>query len=420
MSKNAIGLLRLTLAPGLGPILIRRAIDTFGGVDNVLGARAQTLMNVDGIGPKKAELIARGLGKAEQLARDELDLAERLGVRVIGWDEAEYPPLLRQIADPPPVLYVRGRLGLGETSPDASSRAARDQQYTVAIVGSRTCSHYGMEQAERFAAALAQAGLTIVSGGARGIDSAAHHAALRVRGETIAVVGSGLAECYPPENRELFREIAEGGNGGGGAVVSELPLRTPPAAENFPARNRIISGISLGVLVIEAGRKSGALITARLAAEEHGREVFVLPGRVDSPASEGSLDLLKDGGGLLVTCADDVLRGLEASARHQFDGTHEARYATPAVQPSLYADEPAHAVSRSSPSPASTVNGVGIRDAGLSDSQRALVAALDEPRSVDDLARLLNTSPAALRVDLTMLEVKGRVRRQGTLVGLAR
>lgn len=413
MNVRTDHLLCLTLVPGLGPILIRRAIETLGSAENVLGARAQTLMNVEGIGPKKAESIARGLGKVDELARQELGFAEQLGVRIVGWDDAEYPPLLRQIPDPPPVLYVRGRLGPG-TPNGASGQVVRDQQYTVAIVGSRSCTRYGVEQAEKFAAALAQAGLTIVSGGARGIDSAAHHAALRVKGQTIAVVGSGLAECYPPENKDLFREIAEQG-GEGGAVVSELPLRTPPAAENFPARNRIISGMSLGTLVIEAGRKSGALITARLAAEEHGREVFAIPGRVDSAASEGSLDLLKEGGALLVTTPDDVLRGLEAAARHQFDGTHEARYGGAAM--GLFTPSAQKPVSQKTSVPSASS---GVRDAGLSESQRALLGALDEPRSVDDLAGVLGVAPAALRVDVTLLEVKGRVKRQGTLIGLVR
>lgn len=415
MSPNTEHLLRLTLTPGLGPVLIRRAIQTLGGVENILGARADTLTRIDGIGPKKAEQIARGLTKADELARHELDLAARLNARIVGYDDAEYPPLLRQIADPPPVLYVRGVLGPGAPT-NASTEAVRDQQYTLAIVGSRDCTLYGIEQAERFAAALAQAGLTIVSGGARGIDSAAHRAAVRVGGPTIAVVGSGLAECYPPENKDLFRDIAAGG----GAVISELPLRTPPAAENFPARNRIISGMSLGTLVIEAGRKSGALITARLAAEEHGREVFALPGRVDSPASEGSLDLLKDGGALLVTHADDVLRGLESAARHQFDGTHEARYG--GASSNLFTpqrQQPSAAPAPLVPAPKTSAP-AGLRDAGLSESQRALIAVLDEPRSVDALAGMLGVDPAALRVDLTLLEVKGRVKRQGTLIGLAR
>jgi DNA processing protein len=249
--------------------------------------------------------------------------------------------------------------------------------------------------------ALAQAGLTIVSGGARGIDTAAHRAVLRVKGRTIAVLGCGLSHCYPPDNHDLFDTIAAGH----GAVVSELPLATPPNAENFPARNRIISGLSLGVLVIEAGRRSGALITARLAAEDHGREVFGIPARVDSASSAGSLDLIKSGGAAMVTHPDDVLAGLESPARHVHGGTHEARYAP--IQ---------HELNFGAPSPTPTPTGQTPRDAALTPSQAAILAALDEPRSLDDLARLVMSEPGALRADVTVLEIRRRVERRGSLL----
>jgi DNA processing protein len=341
---------------------------------------------VKGIGEVLARQIAAAIPETDRLADEELALAKTLGVDLLAIGSPAYPPLLAQTPDPPPLLYVRGQI-----SPDALDR------YPVAIVGSRSCTVYGREQSERFAEHLAGSGLTIVSGGARGIDAAAHRAALRAKGRTIAVLGCGLAECYPPENNELFDQIASGS----GAVVSELPLRTPPNAENFPARNRIISGLSLGVLVIEAGRKSGALITARLAAEDHGREVFALPARVDSSAAEGSLELIKSGGAQMVTHPADILQALETPARHLFHGTHEHRYARPETHGALFN-------SQQQAAPEIPTN------AGLTPSQSSILAALDAPRTLDQLAIELKLDAARLRADITMLEIRRRIARRGS------
>lgn len=204
--------------------------------------------------------------------------------------DPRYPKPLAQIYDPPPVLYIKGNL-------------TRDDNLALAIVGSRRCTSYGSEQAGRFAYTLADAGFTIVSGMARGIDSAAHRGALAAGGRTIAVLGCGLANCYPPENAPLFKKIAENG-----AVISELPLDFVAQSENFPARNRIIAGLCLATLVIEASNRSGALITAKLALENN-REVMAIPGRIDSPASIGTHRLLKDGA-KLVDCIQDVTEAL--------------------------------------------------------------------------------------------------------------
>ena len=287
-------------------------------------------------------------------------------------------------------------------------------------MGSRKCTQYGLEQADRFAIALAGAGITVVSGGARGIDTAAHRAALKAGGRTIAVLGCGLSNAYPPDNADLFEQIASG-EGAHGAVVSELPMTTNPSAENFPARNRIIAGLSLGVLVIEASAGSGALITAE-QMNDLGREVFALPGRVDSSSSEGSLKLLKEGAAALVTNPSDVLSGLEAPALHAFNGAHAARYPAKAGEPGgaggagLFA--PASDDPLSLRGVSAGANGAAVPSAplGLSASQQQIYGALDEPATFDDLVRLTGGDPGMMRGDLTVLEIRRLVKRDGSIL----
>ncbi len=382
--EQSIAVLRLTLTPGLGPVLIDRLIAEFGGPEAALSATASKLRRVRGIGPGTAEPIARGLADSEGLVEPELQRAAELGVSLVFKSGPGYPQLLAELPDAPPLLYVKGELA-GEGS----------DRYPVAIVGSRRCTAYGVEQAERFGGLLARSGLTIVSGGARGIDTAAHRGALRAEGRTVAVLGCGLAHAYPPENEELFEQIAARG-----AVVSELPLDTPPTPDNFPARNRIISGLSLGVLVIEAGIKSGALITARMAGEEHGREVMALPGRVDSEASQGSLTLLKEGGAALVMNPGDVLSLLESPARHHHGGSHAARYG--GAGPGAVTEPDGEVTARD--------------EAGLSPEQRAILAVLERPATIDELAMATSMPPHVLRAELTVLEMQRRVKRDGPSV----
>lgn len=374
-------LLRLTLTPGLGPILIGRLVATFGSPTGALAASAAELERIKGIGPGKSAAIVRGFRDSDAAADEELALAERLGIRIVARADPAYPPLLASINDAPPILYVRGHLD--PSGPD---------RYAVAVVGSRNATAYGIEQSERFSGVLARAGLTIVSGGARGIDTAAHRGALRSGGRTVAVLGCGLAQCYPPENQELFDRIVAAG----GAVVSELPLRTHPESDNFPARNRLISGMSLGVVVIEAGKRSGSLITARLAAEDHNREVMAVPGRVDSAASWGTHELLKQGGAALVTDPGDVLAILETPARHSFNGSHETRYADPSKPgESLFEED----------------DGARLP---MTAGQRAILAALDGPKTMDELVQETALTAAALRTEITVLEIQRRVRREGS------
>lgn len=377
-------LMTLTMIPGLGPVLIARALGALGSAAGVLSAHPEQLRTIRGFGPERVGLIGTHRDAAARAAAVELARAADLGLTLVSRGDTAYPPLLAEAPDAPPVLYVRG--SLHPHGPD---------RYPVAIVGSRDCTQYGLEQAGRFATALAQAGLTVVSGGARGIDSSAHRAALRAGGRTFAVLGSGVDVPYPPENAEFFAQIAREG----GAVISELPLGTVPSPDNFPSRNRIIAALSLGVVVIEAGRRSGALITARLAVEDLGREAFALPGRVDSRMSEGALDLLKAGGAHLVTEPADVLSHLQEPARHLFGGTHADRFLPPVL-----------------PKPAGPTERGDLRTAGLSPSQQAVLAALGAPLTLDELCREVKMDPAALRADLTVLELRKAVGREGSRI----
>ncbi len=378
-------LLRLTLTPGLGPVLISRLLAAFGDPDRILSASAAELERINGIGPGRSAAFVKGFKESGSLVDAELALADKLGITLIAKSDPDYPPLLATINDAPPLLYCRGQLAPQQAD-----------QYPVAIVGSRNATAYGIEQAERFAGTLASSGLTIVSGGARGIDTAAHRGALRSGGRTIAILGCGLANCYPPENKDLFDKLVADGRG---AILSELPLNTAPESDNFPARNRLISGMSLGIIVIEAGKRSGSLITARLAAEDHGREVMAIPGRIDSAASAGTHELLKQGGAALVTEPGDVLAILETPARHSFNGAFESRYSDPARAPDqLFESKPA-------------ANGIA-----LSALQSSILKALASPRTMDELAADTGLAPAALRSELTLLEIQRRVRREGSRI----
>ncbi|MFN9268776.1 MAG: DNA-processing protein DprA, partial [Planctomycetaceae bacterium] len=286
--EDLLAALKLTLVDGIGPRTQQLLLDECGSPQEVFDATPERLREIDGIGPKLVASLQAA--RSSNRARKEFDRCRELGVRLYRRGTDQYPRSLLEIADPPSILYSRG-----EYLPQ--------DQLAVAIVGSRRCTLYGRQVAEKLAGALARAGLTIVSGLARGVDAAAHRGALDAGGRTIAVQATGLTHVYPPEHAELATEIARQG-----AVVSEYPLDQAPLAGLFPQRNRIISGLSLGVIVIEATRNSGALHTVRHATEQ-GREVFAVPGRIDSLASEGCHDILRDGA-ILVRSATDVLQAL--------------------------------------------------------------------------------------------------------------
>jgi DNA processing protein len=299
LDENARAQILLALTPDVGPILRGRLLERFETADCVFTASELDLQSVQGVGPKISSRIINARHEVQLDAQ--LAIAAEHGLTILLPEWPGYPRSLKEIPDPPGVLFVRGALEPAD-------------QMAVAIVGTRRATHYGKQQAERLAAGLARAGLTVVSGMARGIDGAAHRGALAAGGRTIAVLASGVLNPFPPEHIKLAEEIAAHG-----AVIGEAAPTMPPLAGMFPQRNRIISGLTMGTIVVEAADRSGALITARHAMEQ-GREVFAVPGPVDSPGSSGPHRLLRDGA-KLVTCVDDVLEELgplaEAAPDHR-------------------------------------------------------------------------------------------------------
>src|SRR5262245_8680256 len=282
-------LVALNMIDHVGPIRARQLLEHFGDATEILSASRDQLLHVKGIGDETAESIA-SWEKAVDL-KGELKRIADFGCRIVSQADSEYPELLRQIYDPPLVLYVKGAL----TSKDKNA---------VAMVGSRMTTHYGIEAARRLAYQLAYVGVTVVSGGARGIDTAAHQGALTGKGRTVVVLGTGINLVAPPENAELFERIAAHG-----AIVTQFPFNRPGDKQSFPIRNRIIAGMTLGTVVVEANLTSGALITANFATE-YGRQVFAVPGRIDSPRSKGCHELIKKGAKLCES-AEDILSEFE-------------------------------------------------------------------------------------------------------------
>lgn len=280
----------VNLVSGIGPVRAKRLRERFGSLDRALVSRESDLRSVEGIGPELAKNLASW--ETSTNTAKERAWAQELGLTVLTPADDAYPSSLQEIYDAPLVLYIKG------TVPATWPRG-------VAVVGSRETTHYGLETSKKLSYQLAYAGVPVISGLARGIDTAAHMAALAAKGPTWAVLGCGLDKMYPPENDALAARIVESG----GCLISELPLGTSPDKRTFPMRNRIVSGLSFGVLVIEAGRQSGALITARQALDQ-GRQVFAVPGRIDNPLAQGCHQLIKDGA-KLVEGVEDILSELE-------------------------------------------------------------------------------------------------------------
>ena len=300
----------LNMLPTMGPVRLRKLLQVFETPERILVARGSALRAVDGIGTEVADQITGWENIVDVSA--ELERIRDFGAQVITAESALYPRQLREIHAPPIVLYVWGEL------------SERDQ-HAIGVIGSRRTTHYGTESAKKLAYQLAYAGLTVISGLARGIDTAAHQGALAARGRTIAVIGSGLAKLYPPENAALAEKIRSGN----GAVVSEFSMEIEPDRQTFPMRNRIISGWSHGILVVEAGLNSGALITASQALEQ-GRSVYAVPGHISAPSAQGSNRLIQQGAKLVME-ASDILDDLSILLPEAKPAPHAAERPLPAL-----------------------------------------------------------------------------------------
>lgn len=286
----------LNMIEGIGPVRARLLQERFGSAPAILSASKSQLLQVKGIGAETADAIV--LWEKNIPLQEELQRIDQFGCRVLTQDDDDYPPLLKEIYDPPLVLYVKGTLTQKDKSP-------------VAVVGSRLTTTYGMETARKLAYQLAYVGVTVVSGGARGIDTAAHMGALNANGRTLAVLGTGINVVFPPENAGLFERITQSG-----AIITQFPFNRKADKQTFPIRNRIVAGMTLGTVVVEANLTSGAMITAHMAVDQ-GRQVFAVPGRIDSPRSKGCHSLIKNGAKLCED-AEDILSEFE----YLFPGTN--------------------------------------------------------------------------------------------------
>jgi DNA processing protein len=360
--------LGLSLTPGLGPTKSRKLVEHFGSVDRVFRA---SLTELEGAGIRPVSAQSLATGKSGEFAREEMARAAELGVTIVSMDDPSYPPRLKEIYDPPLVLYVRGTVEV-LTKPG------------IAMVGTRHPTPYGTGMAERLGCDLAAQGLVIISGMARGVDTASHRGAISAKGKTLAVFGTGVDVIYPKENSRLSEQILALG----GALISEFPLATFAAPQNFPIRNRILSGMSVGVLVVEAAEYSGTRITARCALEQN-RDVFAVPGNVTNKNSWGPNTLIKQGAKLVATW-EDVWEELPTEVRLTL--------------------APAAATESSGASPASL-----FPDEGLPPHEKRILTLLkaDESTHIDTLVERLETemSSSEIFAALFELELGGKVRQ---------
>lgn len=349
---------------GIGSVNFQSLLDQFGSAPAVFDASVPDLKSVEGISKETASAIADF--NSWKIIKEELELIHKYNVNIITYQDELYPQKLLNIYDLPPYVYVMGNL--------------KKDDINIAIVGSRAASTYGKYTTEKISRELALKGLTVVSGMARGIDSAAHRGAITAHGRTVAVLGSGLDVIYPPENKKLFQEITQNG-----AVISEFPLGTPPRSSNFPARNRIISGMSYGVVIVEAGEKSGSLITARLASEQ-GREVFAVPGGIDSAGSRGTNKLIKQGAKLIENI-DDILEEILPQMENA-------------------------PVLRQGASNTETLETCDKRCECINDIEQKIMDAISNQRvHIDDLMASISMTSGDMLSTLTVMELKGMIQQ---------
>ncbi len=349
-------LIALNMLPKIGPVRVRKLLERFGSAESILSQNIDKLCGVSGIGPETAEIIGSWESRID-LSKELQEVSNR-GLAVLTLEDEGYPDALRQMYDPPLVLYVWGEI--------------KDvDRHALAIVGSRKTSMYGVNAARQFAFQLASSGLTIVSGLARGIDSYAHEGAIAAKGRTISVIGSGLGQIYPPENMSLAESIVDGH----GAVVSEFPLNTSPSKKTFPMRNRIVAAWSQAVLVVECSEWSGARITANLAGEM-GKTIYAVPGQIDRPTSAGCNAMIREGA-ILVTSGHDILDDM-------------------ATLPL----EPSDAVESSANQPE------------MNHVEQAICSALENgPLLLDELLEITKFSLPEVNATLLKLEIMGKVQR---------
>ncbi len=393
LSKETISLIHLNLIQGVGLKTAQVLRDVFGSAERALRATADELRKIDGLSPAMCELLIQKpvLYPIER----ELELINKYGCQVLTLYDDAYPQLLKEIDSPPLVLYIKGEL----TSEDALS---------IALVGSRNAKDYGRKVSYRLSYQLAQRGLTVISGLAKGIDTSAHRGALEAGGRTIAVMGNGLSVIYPASNRDLVKKIEASG-----ALVSEFPVGVKPKPGNFPRRNRIISGLTLGTVVVEASNRSGALITARLAGEQ-GREVFAVPGEIFSELSAGTHRLINNGA-KLINNVDDLLNELPRHALSQLQSLTSASSRSDikigsAQEPSVEKHSP-KSVSPHPPAEAQQpVQSAPPPD--LTPDEKTIFDAIESPSShIDTIVRTTQLPINQVSSLLLMLELKGIIQQ---------
>ena len=390
LSAETKSLIHLNLIPGVGNSTIRRLLAAFGSAEKSLVATSKELARIDGLTPDVRRRLIDGRSRVS--LADELELIQKHQCHIVTINDESYPPLLKQISDPPVLLYITGQFPPQDT-------------LSIAIVGSRSPTKYGKTTSQQLSQQLARRGIAIVSGFARGIDTCAHRGALEAGGQTIAVLGCGLSIVYPEANRALAEEVIKSG-----ALVSEFPMTMPPKGTNFPRRNRLISGLTLGTLVVEASDRSGSLITARCAAEQ-GREVFAVPGQIFSKMSRGAHHLINQGA-TLINSVEDLLDALPQGYTKILEGQSPPRQPSPqkATRPQSGKERkpdstlPSQPETKVEPDPTPALQ--------LSPDEQTVLSAIDAPAShIDQIARVTQLPIGKVSSLLVMLELKGSVQQ---------